>query len=86
MVIFMRIKMPKEQFSRGIVVKVNAKGGMDETMLKVWLRECYSQRLGGFFRRSKCLLVMDSTQAHITDSVKDCVKGLNSFRLSYPED
>ena len=84
MTIFKRKTMPKEKLPAGIVVKVNPKGWMDETMMKNWLNECYSKRPGGFFRRSKCLLVLDSMRAHIMDTVKQAIAGMNSIPAVIP--
>ena len=84
MVIFKRITMPKDKFPKGIVVRVNKKGWMDETMMKAWLRECYSKRPGGFFRQSKALLVLDSMRAHITEPVKEVVSSMNSIMAVVP--
>lgn len=84
MVIFKRITMPKEKFPKGIVVKTNKKGWMDESMMKAWLTECYGQRPGGFFRRNKAMLVMDSMRAHTTDSVKEAIKATNSIPAIIP--
>lgn len=66
------------------MVKVNAKGWMMEGLMKEWLTECYSKRLGGFFHRKKALLVLDSMRAHITDSVKDAIKKTNSIPTVIP--
>ena len=84
MVIFKRITMPKEKFPRGIVVKVNKKGWMTESLMHEWHTECYGKRPGGFFHRNKALLVLDSMRAHITDSVKEAIKRTNSIPAVIP--
>ncbi|KAK7096455.1 hypothetical protein V1264_016230 [Littorina saxatilis] len=84
MVIFKRITMPKEKFPKGIVVQVNKKGWMDEKMMDTWLTECYGKRPGGFFRRTKALLVMDSMRAHITEKVKKSITATNSIIAIIP--
>lgn len=53
MVIFKHITMPKEKLPKDIVVKVNKKGWMVESLMKEWLTECYGKRPGGFFHRKK---------------------------------
>lgn len=53
MVIFKRITMPKEQLPRGLVVKVNQKGWMVESLMKEWLAECYGKRRWDFFAERK---------------------------------
>lgn len=84
MVIFKRTTMPKEKFPRGIVVKVNKKGWMTESLMHEWHTECYGKRPGGFFHRNKALLVLDSMRAHITDSVKEAIKRTNSIPAVIP--
>ncbi|KAK7088131.1 hypothetical protein V1264_022083 [Littorina saxatilis] len=84
MLIFKRKTMPKEKFPAGIVIKVNVKGWMDETMMHNWLAECFTKRPGGFFRRAKTLLVMDSMRAHITVGVKQAVKSANALLAVIP--
>ncbi len=84
MVIFKRMTMPKEKLPKEIVVKVNTKGWMIESLMKEWLMSCYGKRPGGFFHRKKALLVLDSMSAHITDSVKAAIKRTNSIPAVIP--
>ncbi|XP_007566495.1 uncharacterized protein LOC103147880 isoform X1 [Poecilia formosa] len=84
MVIFKRKTMPKDQLSKDIVVKVNQRGRLSEYLMKEWLTECYGKRSGGFFRRKKALLVLNSMRAHITDSVKAAIKRTSSIPAVIP--
>ena len=84
MMIFKRMTMPKENLPKDIVVKVNTKGWMIESLMKEWLTECYGKWPGGFFHRKKALLVLDSMRAHITDSVKAAIKRTNSIPAVIP--
>lgn len=84
MVIFKRKTMPKEQLLKGIVVKVNQKEWMLESLMKDWLTECYGKRPGGFFHWKKALLVLDSMRAHITNLVKAVIKRTNSIPAVIP--
>lgn len=87
MVIFKRLTMPKEQLPKDIVVKVNKKGWMIESLMKEWLTECYGKRPERFFYRKKALLqalVLDSMRAHITDSLKAAIKKINSIPAVIP--
>lgn len=77
--------MPEEQLPKDIVVKVNKKGWMMESLMKEWLMECYGKRPGGFFHQKKALLLLDSMRAHITDSVKAGIKKTNSIPAVIPE-
>ncbi|XP_046693224.1 activating transcription factor 7-interacting protein 1 isoform X2 [Silurus meridionalis] len=84
MVIFKRMTMPEDKLPRAIVVKVNKKGWMTESLMNEWLTQCYGKRLGGFSHRNKALLVLDSMRAHITDSVKEAIKRTNSLSAVIP--
>ena len=84
MVIFKCVTLPKEKFPKGIVIKVNKKGWMNETLMKTGLTECYGKRPGGFFHRNKAMLVLDSMKAHITDTVKEAIRSTNSIPAVIP--
>ncbi|KAJ4946549.1 hypothetical protein JOQ06_024214 [Pogonophryne albipinna] len=84
MLIFKRMTMPKETFPRGIVVKVNKKGWMTESLMHERHTECYGKRPGGFFHKNKALLVLDSMRAHITDYEKEAIKRTNSIPAVIP--
>lgn len=78
MVIFKRKTLPKEKFPAGIIVKANQKGWMDEEKMREWLREVYVKRPDGFFHASPSLLICDSMRSHLTTTVKNQVKQMNS--------
>lgn len=78
MLIFKRKTLPKDQFPKGIVVKVNPKGWMNDEVMMAWISECYSRRPDGFFHQKPALLVMDSMRAHKTDEVKRKLKAFNT--------
>ncbi|KAJ1198869.1 hypothetical protein NDU88_002708 [Pleurodeles waltl] len=78
MVIFKRKTLPKEKFPAGIIVKANQKGWMDEENMREWLREVYVKRPDGFFHASPSLLICDSMRSHLTATVKNQVKQMNS--------
>lgn len=84
MLIFKRKTMPKENFPKGIVIKVNEKGWMDNDMMKSWVTECYVKRPGGFFHTRRALLVMNSMRAHITKEVKDVLETVNTTPAVIP--
>lgn len=81
---FKRNTMPNENLLKDIVVKVNAKGWMVDSLFKEWLTKCYGKRPGGFFHRKKALLVLDTMTAHTTDSVKAAIKRTNSIPVVIP--
>ena len=84
MIIFKRKTQPKEKFPKGIVIHVNEKGWMDKDMMSKWIKECYSQRPGGFFHTQRALLVMDSMRAHITEDVKRALEANNTTPAIIP--
>ena len=65
-VIFKRKALLKDD----VTIEVNPKSWMDNKIVSAWLREVYVWRAGGFFHKSKSLLIYDSMHAHLTDSVK----------------
>ncbi|KAF4083566.1 hypothetical protein AMELA_G00143600 [Ameiurus melas] len=78
MVIFKRKTLPKEKFPARVILKANQKGWMDEEKMREWLREVYVKRLDVFFHASPSLLICDSMRAHLTATVKNEVKQMNS--------
>jgi hypothetical protein len=73
MVIFKRKTMPKEQFSKGIVVTVSPKGWMTQEVMIEWLDRVWRKRKGAIFSR-KSLLIYDSHRSHLTPEVKKIVE------------
>src|SRR5581483_2350019 len=60
-VIFKRKTMPKEIFSKGIIVEMNEKGWNNSEMMLVWRR-----RAGGFFSKKSMLIIYAAT-SHRTE-------------------
>jgi len=77
MVIFKRETLPKENFPPGVLVHCHPKGWMDEAGMKLWVEKVWRSRPGGLLRK-KSLLVWDSFQAHLVDSVKQAVRQTNT--------
>jgi transposase-like protein len=84
MLIFKRKTMPKEKFPRGVIIKVNEKGWMSNSMLKSWVTECFAKRPDVFFHLQRAMLVMNSMRAHITDDVKDLLHSVNTTPAVIP--
>lgn len=61
---------------RGIHVRAQVKGWMDEKLVKDWLRTVWSQ-VGGLLRKRN-LLVWDSFRAHLCQNVKSVLKESNT--------
>ena len=55
--------------------------------MDLWLKRCYVQRPGGFFRQQKSLLVLDSIdsmRAHISDISKERIQATDSILAVIP--
>ena len=73
-VVFKRKRLPKNlNFPKEVVVRCQAKGWMDETLVQDWLRTVWS-KVGGLSRR-KSMLVWDSFRAHLSKPVRNTLKG-----------
>ena len=77
MLIFKRKTIPKINNKHGVVVSAKQKGWMDSEQMKVWIEKVWRARIGGLGRR-KSLLVYDSFEAHVTDTVKTSFKRENT--------
>ena len=73
MLIFKRKTIPKINNKHGVAVSAQEKGWMDSEEIKVWIEKVWRARIGGLGRR-KSLLVYDSFEAHVTDTVKASFK------------
>ena len=72
-VVFKRKTLPKDLvLPRGIHVRAQAKGWMDESLVKDWLNSVWT-KVGGLLRKRN-LLVWDSFRAHLSDNVKRVLK------------
>ena len=72
-VVFKQKTLPKDLvLPRGIHVRAQAKGWMDESLVKDWLNSVWS-KVGGLLRKRN-FLVWDSFRAHLSDNVKRVLK------------
>ena len=69
MVIFKQKKLPKENFPPRVLIHCHLKGWMDEVGMKLWIEKVWQSWLCSLLRK-KSLLVWDSFQAHLVDSLK----------------
>ena len=82
-VVFKRKTLPKGLvLPRGIHVRAQVKGWMDEELVKDWLRTVWSQ-VGGLLRKRN-LLVWDSFRAHLSQNVKSLLKESNTNVVVIP--
>ena len=77
MIIFKRKTIPKINNKHGVVVSAQQKGWMDSEQMKVWIEKVWRAWICGPGRR-KSLLVYDSFEAHVTDTVKASFKCENT--------
>ena len=77
MLIFKRKTIPKINNKHGVVVSAQQKGWMDSEQMKVWIEKVWHAWIGDLGRR-KSLLVYDSFEAHVTDTVKASFKRENT--------
>jgi len=57
---------------------------MDNQMMKIWIRDCYSKRPDSFFHQNRALQIMNSMRAHITDDVKGLLDTKNTTPTIIP--
>ena len=82
-VVFKRKTLPKNlNFPKEVVVRCQAKGWMDETLVQDWLRTVWS-KVGGLSRR-KSMLVWDSFRAHLSKPVRSTLRSINTECVVIP--
>ena len=64
LVIIKRKTMPKEEFPKGVVVKVNPKGWINQDMVSEWLEEVWQRRKNSFFNRKSLDLRLGPRSHH----------------------
>lgn len=69
-VIFKRKTVPKELFPRGLIVRAQEKGWMNDALMSDWIRTVWNKRPGAMLAK-KSLLVLDSFRGHLTQKVKE---------------
>lgn len=74
--ILKRKRIPNEAFPKGIVVRAQEKGWMDDELVLDWIKSVWQNRPGAMLAK-RSLLVLDSFRGHLTDRVK---KQLGSIR------
>lgn len=72
-IIFKRKTLPKETFSRDVVVRVNEKGYMDEAVMVNWIQTVWNRRPGALLR-CPSMLVLDAFRGHLTAGVPKASK------------
>lgn len=61
--------MPKGNFPPGVVVKVNEKGSLTDSIMIEWIQEVWLHRENMCSAASRAFLIMDSSGAHATPKV-----------------
>ena len=83
MVVFKQKTMPKDKFSPGLLVCVQEKGWVDNSVLKQWLHKVWFQHPGALMKK-KLLLVSVMFLVHLTDQVKAKLKNANTLPAVIP--
>lgn len=79
-VIFKRRTLPKVTWPKGVVVRCQDKGWMDDALMKDWIKVVWGRRPGGYSKKS--LLVLDSFRCHKSQENKDLLKDEFRTRLA----
>ena len=69
MIIYKRTMRPKGNFPKDVKLHWNAKGWVDEDACKLWVKDIWTKRPGGYFK-PRSLLVWDKFSAHLTEGVR----------------
>ena len=80
-VIFKRKTMPKDIFPPGIIVRVQEKGWMNDSLMKDWVKCVWGKRNGGL-RRKRSLLVLDAFRCHRSEFMKDILTSEHNTDLA----
>ena len=67
--IFKLKNIPKENFPRGIYIRVNEKGWVNEQEMLWWIENVWTSR--NRFSNPRSMLVYDSFRGHLVNSVKN---------------
>lgn len=68
-IIFKRKDVPNEKFPKGVVIRAQENGWMNNELVVDWLKTVWENRTGGLLAK-KSLLVLDSFRGHLTDKEK----------------
>ena len=69
-VIFKRKTLPKGDFPKGVIVRAQEKGWMDQRLMEDWLNVVWGRRVSGISNK-RSLLVLDAFRCHYSDSTKE---------------
>lgn len=72
-VIIKRKTLPKGKFPRGVHVRVQNKGWMDEALMKDWVKCVWNNRPGALLKQP-AMLVLDSFRGHLVQPVKTAIE------------
>lgn len=72
-IIFKRKTLPKEQFPKGVIVRVQEKGWMDDNLVLDWVENVWCKRPGGLIKK-RSLLVLDAFRCHRSEKLKEKLK------------
>lgn len=83
-IIFKRKTLPKNViFPRTVIVRANEKGWMHNELVEEWVKLVWEKRPGALLRLPS-MIVLDSYKGHLTENVKDRLKGHKSDLVIIP--
>lgn len=82
-VVLKRKTLPKEKLPQGVIVRAQEKGWMEEKLVIDWIETVWNRRPGALLKK-KHLLVLDSFKAHLTERVKEKLKGMKTVLAVIP--
>ncbi|GFW43498.1 pogo transposable element with KRAB domain [Trichonephila clavipes] len=77
MLIFKRKRSKKENFPKGVEIRANENGWMNEQIMLSWLQTIWRKRKNSFFL-PKTFLIMDSMKSHVSENVKNALKSASA--------
>ena len=84
MLILKRKTLPKsEAFPKDVIVRAQEKGWMTEELMLEWLKIVWGRRPRAFLNQPS-VLVLDAFKGHLTDSVKNQLRKMNTELVVMP--
>lgn len=82
-VIFKRKTMPKGNFPKGMIIRVQEKGWMVADLMLDWLDTVWGRRPGALLKK-KAMLVLDSFRGHLVNAVSNKMRRMNTYPAIIP--
>lgn len=82
-VVLKRKRIPNEVFPKGVIVRAQEKGWMNDDLVLDWVK-CVWQNRPGALLAKRSLLVLDSFRGHLTDKVKEQLRRVGTDMAVIP--